>query len=246
MRIALGLSYEGTAYCGWQYQENVPSIQACLESALGKVANHPIRVICAGRTDKGVHALEQVVHFETDSIRDARAWLLGTNANLPADIRIQWAREVSADFHARFSAIARAYRYVIYNHRTPTALLRNHVTIFHKPLDEKSMQEAANYLVGEHDFSSYRAAQCQAKSPVRTVTLLEVKRESNFIFIDIKANAFLHHMVRNITGVLLSIGSGKQPVLWAKQVLEARDRTEGDVTAPANGLYLVQVTYPEQ
>lgn len=245
MRIALGLSYEGTAYSGWQSQENLQTIQTHIETALSRVANHPVQVICAGRTDSGVHALGQVIHFDTEATRDERAWILGTNANLPADIRIRWAHAVSEDFHARFSATARHYRYIIYNYPIRPALLRNQVTTYYYPLDASKMQAAAQYLIGEHDFSSYRATECQAKSPIRNVTLLEVKRQDDFIFIDIEANAFLHHMVRNIAGVLMAIGSGKQPPIWAQQVLAAKDRTQGDITAPASGLYFVSANYPE-
>lgn len=246
MRIALGISYDGTAYHGWQRQENLLTIQTCVESALSKVTDRPINILCAGRTDSGVHALGQVVHFDTEIHRDERAWIMGSNANLPADIRVLWAREVSDDFHARFSAVARRYRYVIYNHPIKSALLRNQVTTHFQKLNESLMQEAVQYLLGEHDFTSYRALACQAKSPVRTITHLTIKRRGDFIFVDIQANAFLHHMVRNIMGVLISIGSGERMPVWAKEVLEARDRRQGDITAPATGLYFMEVFYPEQ
>jgi tRNA pseudouridine38-40 synthase len=246
MRIALGISYDGTAYHGWQRQESATTLQSCVEDALSKVADHPVAVVCAGRTDRGVHALGQVVHFATTAQRDARAWTLGANANLPSDIRVHWAHPVTDNFHARFSAVARRYRYVIYNHATRPALLRNQVTTHFHLLNEQLMQEAASYLVGEHDFSSYRAMECQAKSPVRTISQLDVQRRADFIFIDIKANAFLHHMVRNIAGVLLAIGSGEQLPSWAKAVLEAKDRKQGGVTAPSQGLYFMEVFYPEE
>lgn len=246
MRIALGISYEGTAYCGWQSQLNVPSIQAFLESAISKVADHPVRVICAGRTDAGVHALGQVVHFDTTAEREDRAWLLGINATLPRDIRVDWVQVVREDFHARFSATGREYRYVIFVNPIHSALLRNQVTWCHHKLEVNRMAEAAQYLVGEHDFSAFRAAQCQAKSPVRSVKKIEIYQRDSFIFMDIKANAFLHHMVRNIAGVLMAIGAHKRESIWAKEILEARTRLHGNKTAPANGLYFMQVEYPEE
>lgn len=248
MRIALGISYDGTHYFGWQRQEDLqlPTIQTCLEEAITKVADHKIDVVCAGRTDRGVHALGQVLHFDTHAMRNDNAWILGVNSYLPKDIRVQWMCVVDEDFHARFSAQSRRYRYVIYNHPIKPALLRHQVTTHYHPLNEQDMQTAANYLIGEHDFTSYRAVQCQAKSPIRTVTMLNVQRRGNFIAIDIQANAFLHHMVRNITGVLLTIGEGKRAPLWAKEVLEAKNRREGDITAPASGLYFVEVSYPEK
>lgn len=246
MRVALGISYKGTAYHGWQSQEGVPSVQASLETALSKIANHNVRVFCAGRTDAGVHALSQVVHFDTTAERDERAWLLGTNANLPGDIRVIWVKFVSDDFHARFSAIARRYRYIIFNHSIHSALFRGQVTWCLHPLDETRMAEAANYLLGEHDFNSFRAVACQAKSPIRTVQQLDITRKDQFIFIDIKANAFLHHMVRNIAGMLIAVGSGKREPIWAQQLLTLRDRKQGDVTAVPDGLYFMQAYYPEQ
>lgn len=246
MRLALGISYKGTAYCGWQTQETVPSVQSSLEIALSNVANHPVRVICAGRTDAGVHALGQVIHFDTTAERDERAWLLGTNANLPGDIRVLWVKIVSDDFHARFSATARRYRYVIFNNAIHSALLRGQVTWCHRSLDANRMAEAAQYLLGEHNFNSFRALACQAKSPVRTVHQLDVYRKDKFIFIDIKANAFLHHMVRNIAGMLMAVGSHKREPIWAQELLELRERAKGDVTAVPDGLYFMSVNYPEQ
>lgn len=246
MRIALGISYEGTAYYGWQSQVTVPSIQASLETALSKVADHPVTVTCAGRTDAGVHALGQVAHFDTTAERNDRAWLLGTNANLPRDIRVDWVQVVTDDFHARFSATAREYRYVIFTHPVHSALLRNQVAWSHHKLDASRMAEAAQYLLGEHDFSSFRAAQCQAKSPVRCIKKVEIYQRDKCIFMDIKANAFLHHMVRNIAGVLMTIGACKREPIWAKEILEARTRLHGNKTAPASGLYFMQVEYPEE
>lgn len=242
-RIAFGISYDGSAYFGWQDQENLPSIQGALTQAVSQVANHPVSIICAGRTDKGVHALEQIVHFDTTANRSLRSWVLGTNTHLPPDIRVQWARNVDSNFHARYSALARRYRYVIYNHAVASPLLFNKVTWCHQNVDEKRMSAAAHYLVGEHDFSSYRAVECQAHSPIRTIYELTVTREGRFVFIDVEANGFLHHMVRNIAGVFLEIAEAKREAIWAQEVLHARDRTLGGITAPAQGLYFVRARY---
>ncbi len=243
MRIALGVEYDGTDFCGWQIQSGVRTVQECLEQALSRVANHPVQVVCAGRTDTGVHGLGQVVHFDSDAARDERAWVLGGNANLPGDITLRWAHPVPDSFHARFGAQRRHYRYLILNRKTRPAVGRNRFCWIHRPLDVTRMQTAARYLLGEHDFSSYRAVACQAKSPVRTVHRLDVVQEEDLITIDIVANAFLHHMVRNIAGVLITIGSGEQEPHWADEVLNYRDRTLGGVTAPPQGLYFVGVEY---
>ncbi len=247
MRIAVGVEYDGSRFCGWQLQEDgVRTVQGVVESALGKVANHEVRVICAGRTDTGVHATEQVIHFDSDAVRDERAWVFGANANLPKDVVLLWAKPVSEQFHARFSAIRRSYRYVIFTREVRPTFLAGRVTWHHHDLDIERMQQAGNLLLGEHDFSSYRAIACQAKSPVRTLHRLEVSRQGPFIFIDVEANAFLHHMVRNIAGVLMTIGAGERPVEWSREVLEVRDRTMGGVTAHPSGLYLTSVGYPEE
>ena len=246
MRIALGIEYDGRPYCGWQYQDHSPSVQATLEQALSSVADQPIRVICAGRTDTGVHAAEQIVHFDTDVVRDEKAWIRGTNVNLPKSISVLWARNVSDTFHARFSAVRRRYRYVIFNRDIRPAFLAGRVAFEYRPLNEARMQEAAQYLLGGHDFNAYRAVACQAKSPIRTVYRLDVTRQDELFLIDIKANAFLHHMVRNIAGVLMTIGAGERAPQWAKQVLEGRDRSLGGVTGPPDGLYLMEVLYPEE
>jgi tRNA pseudouridine38-40 synthase len=245
MRIALGIEYDGRPYCGWQYQDHSPSVQAVVEQALANVAAHPVRVICAGRTDTGVHAAEQVVHFETEVVRDDKAWVMGANANLPKSVSVLWVRTVDETFHARFSAIRRRYRYVIFNRQVRPAFLAGRVAFCFRPLNESRMQKAAQYLMGEHDFNAYRAVACQAKSPVRTVYKLDVTRRDELILIDIEANAFLHHMVRNIAGVLMAIGAGEQEPEWAKELLEGRDRSLGGVTAPPDGLYLMEVVYPE-
>jgi tRNA pseudouridine38-40 synthase len=244
LKIALGVEYDGTDFHGWQYQGDVRSVQECLEKALSKVANHPVSVHCAGRTDTGVHASGQVVHFETRAIRSVRSWILGTNVNLPADVCVNWVKEVPEDFHARFSAIGRHYEYRILNRPTRSAIWRQRAVWQHHPLDDRVMHQAAQALVGTHDFSSYRALACQAKHPVRTIHRLVVCREADSVIIQLHANAFLHHMVRNIAGVLMAIGKGDQPVTWAREILELRDRTKGGVTAPPQGLYLTGVQYP--
>jgi tRNA pseudouridine38-40 synthase len=246
MRIALGIEYDGTNYFGWQRQPKRPTIQTAVEAALSKVANHQVVVNVAGRTDAGVHALGQVIHFDTAIKRSNDAWVLGTNSNLPADIRVHWALTVSNNFHARYSAVARQYRYLIYNSNAASALLRYRALSVHQYLNEVLMQEAANYLLGEHDFSSVRGNGCESKSPFRCVELLTVVRNSELIFIDIKANAFLLHMVRNIVGLLLAVGKGAKPPIWVDSVLKARDRKQGSITVAPHGLYLYHVDYSSQ
>lgn len=246
MRFAAGIEYDGTAYCGWQRQPHAPSVQECVEQAFSKVANHPVEVVCAGRTDTGVHATAQVIHFDTDAQRDIRSWTLGANANLPKDIAVTWVQPVEDDFHARFGATQRQYRYVILNRETRPALLRDRVCWNHRPIDLAAMQQAAEHLKGEHDFSAFRALACQAKSPVRTVGKLDVSAEGDCIYIDIEANAFLHHMVRNIAGTLMKVGRGEASPDWVAEVLAARDRALAGITAPAGGLYFVRVQYPVQ
>ncbi|MBD3737547.1 MAG: tRNA pseudouridine(38-40) synthase TruA [Pseudomonas balearica] len=247
-RIALGVEYKGARYRGYQRQvDGVPSIQETLERALSRVAGgQPVSLTCAGRTDALVHASGQVVHFDTTVQRSPHAWVMGANANLPADISVTWAQQMPMGFDARFSAVSRRYRYVIYNDPIRPAHLAQEVTWNHRPLDIVAMREAAAMLVGTHDFSAFRASQCQAKSPVKTVHHLELLEFGRLIVIDIRANAFLHHMVRNIAGVLMTIGAGEQPVDWARQVLESRRREQGGVTAHPYGLYLVHVEYPAQ
>jgi tRNA pseudouridine38-40 synthase len=244
MKIALGLEYDGAAFSGWQTQRHARSVQACLEEALSKVANHPVTTWCAGRTDAGVHAMGQVVHFETDAMRSMRSWVLGTNANLPREVAVHWAVEVSSDFNARFSATARAYRYLIHNQPTRLALWSQRATWELRPLDAERMHLAAQALIGEHDFSSFRAAGCQARHPVRTLHSISVSREESRVVLEVEANAFLQHMVRNLTGALLEIGRSERPVEWIGELLAARDRTRAGVTAPPEGLYLIRVQYP--
>lgn len=246
MKIALGIEYNGHEFYGWQAQENLPTVQGAIEEALSKIADEKIQVFCAGRTDAGVHASGQVIHFETKATREMRAWTLGTNTHLPSSIAVKWAQEVDDDFHARFSALARRYRYIIYNHSLRPALLTNRVTWFYHQLDEKLMHQAGQRLLGERDFSSFRSAQCESKSPMRNLQELTVIRHDDFVIIDIQANAFLHHMVRNITGTLLQIGTGYKKPDWIVEVLEAKDRRVAAETASAHGLYLSCVIYPER
>lgn len=247
MRIALGVEYDGSHYAGWQVQERAQrTVQGVVEEAVSRVAAEPIRVYCAGRTDAGVHGSGQVIHFDTEAQRSERAWVFGSNANLPKDISILWAKAVADDFHARFCAVRRRYRYLIFNRPVRPTYLADKVSWEFRPLDEARMAAAARFLLGEHDFSSYRAVACQARSPVRTLYRLDVQRQGHHVILDLEANGFLHHMVRNIAGVLMTIGCGEQPPEWARSVLEARDRTAGGITAPPGGLYLTGVDYPER
>ncbi|EQA14835.1 tRNA pseudouridine(38-40) synthase TruA [Glaesserella parasuis] len=246
MKIALGIEYDGCRYCGWQRQQYVDSVQQRLEEALSVIANSSCEVFCAGRTDAGVHATGQVVHFDTDVNRPMQSWCLGTNAHLPEDIVVKWAIGVSDDFHARFSALARRYRYVIYNNKLRSAILPKGISHYHYSLDHEKMHEAGRFLLGENDFSSFRAAKCQSHTPWRNVHHLIVSRHQDYIILDIQANAFVHHMVRNIVGSLIEVGRGDKPVEWIKWLLEKRDRTLAAPTAKAEGLYLVEVIYPEK
>ncbi|WP_386690237.1 MULTISPECIES: tRNA pseudouridine(38-40) synthase TruA [unclassified Lonepinella] len=246
MKIALGVEYNGTHYLGWQRQQNLPSVQAELEKALSVVANQNIEVFCAGRTDSGVHATGQVVHFETNVDRPEKAWEFGTNANLPDDIAVKWAKIVPDDFHARFSATARRYRYILYCNRLRSAILPTGVTHTHLDLDYNRMREAGQALLGERDFTSFRAAQCQSHSPWRNVHSLMVSRFGDYIIVEIQANAFLHHMVRNIVGSLMEVGCGRKPESWIAELLAKKDRTLAAPTAKPDGLYLVNVQYPRR
>jgi len=245
MRLALGIEYDGTSYNGWQRQKTGSGVQQRVEKALSVVANHPVDVICAGRTDTGVHASGQVVHFDTDSQRSERGWLLGANTNLPEDVNVTWVAPVSDDFHARFSATSRSYQYKILNRLQRSALHRNRAWWVYEPLDAALMHDAAQQLVGEHDFSAFRAAACQASTAVRTISQISVSRSGDWLTLDVTANAFLQHMVRNITGTLATVGLGEQEVDWVAEVLESRDRKVGGIAAPPHGLTLVGVGYPE-
>ncbi len=244
MRIAAIVEYDGAGFCGWQWQDDVPSVQQVVEQALSKVANEPVRVTVAGRTDAGVHALAQVIHFDTSVQRSDHAWVRGTNSYLPDSVALLWAGMVSDEFSARFSATGREYRYVILNRPVRPALLTGCVTHEYRLLDIERMQVAARHLLGTHDFSSFRAMQCQAKSPIRELRALDVVRDGERVVIRAYANAFLHHMVRNLAGVLMDIGAGEREPDWAREVLEARDRTIGGITAPPDGLYLTSIEYP--
>ena len=244
-RVAAAVSYDGSRFFGWQSQRkpNLPTVQESLEQALGSVAGGAIGVQCAGRTDTGVHATYQVVHFDTPVARDEKAWVMGANANLPQGVAVHWARPVPEDFNARFSATARRYRYIIFNAPVRPAILHSGVSWERRPLRAELMHEAAQALLGEQDFSSFRAAACQSNTPMRNVHFIRVYRRGMLVVVDIQANAFLYHMVRNIVGALLEVGSGGQPPAWIGQLLQARDRTLAAATAPPYGLYLVDVSY---
>ena len=247
MRIAMGIEYDGSHFCGWQAQkEDVPTVQENLQAGLSRVANVEVKVICAGRTDAGVHACGQVIHFDCDSERSERSWVYGTNANMAPSVSVLWAKPVQEDFHARFSALRRRYRYVIATRSIRPTFAAGRVSWDHRTLDVQRMQQAAQYLLGEHDFNAYRAAACQAHSSVRTLYRLNVQRREDLIIIDLEANAFLQHMVRNIAGVLMAIGAGEQEVGWSRDVLETCDRTQGGITAPPYGLYFMGVEYPPE
>jgi tRNA pseudouridine38-40 synthase len=245
MRIAAIVEYDGSSFCGWQLQDDVRTVQCDVEQALTTVANEPIRVVTAGRTDTGVHASAQVIHFDSSAERTGRAWQRGANSNLADDVSVLWADEVDSSFHARFSATGRHYQYVIFNRSVRPTFLRRHVTWEYRSLDIERMQSAARHLLGTHDFSSYRTVHCQSKDPVRELRSLDISRRGDYVVLHVYANAFLHHMVRNLAGVLMTIGAGEREPEWAKQVLEARDRTQGGITAPADGLYLTAVEYPQ-
>jgi tRNA pseudouridine38-40 synthase len=242
-RIAIGVEYDGSAYAGWQLQRHAPSVQGELERALSRIADHELGLTAAGRTDAGVHALMQVAHFDTVASRPEQAWVLGGSAECAADVSVLWARPVPDDFHARFSAVSRSYVYRILNRRVRPAIDRARACWLRRPLDADAMHAAAQALVGEHDFSAFRAAQCQSSTPVRRVTGVAVRREADRIEIEITANAFLHHMVRNVAGTLIAVGVGDRPSGWVAELLASRDRTRAGVTAPPQGLYFAGVEY---
>jgi tRNA pseudouridine38-40 synthase len=249
VKIALGVEYEGTSFCGWQTQASCitkRSIQTCLVESISQVANMPVIIVGAGRTDAGVHAIQQVLHFETVTQRSIRTWVFGINAFLPPEIRILWAKIVPDHFDARRSALSRRYRYVIYNHALRPSLLRHYVTWIPQALNAERMHQAAQHWVGEWDFSSFRARGCQSRSPVRRVDEIQVERRGHLIYIEVRANAFLYHMVRNMVGVLLKIGQAQAMPEWALEVLYERRRSAAGVTAPPQGLYLLQIEYPAE
>ena len=246
MRYALGIEYDGSPFLGWQRHGNGPTVQAAVETALSFVADHSIEVICAGRTDAGVHAACQVVHFDSGAGRDPRAWVLGSNTRLPGDVRMLWCREMPDEFHARYAARARSYRYRIINRSIPPAMQRQFLSWERQALDAAAMHRAAQALLGEHDFSAFRTAQCQAKHPVRNLQSIAVHREDDQLLVDIRANAFLHHMVRNIVGSLVPVGRGEQPETWPGQLLAGRDRRVAGPTAPAQGLVFLGPAYPPE
>ncbi len=244
-RIAAVVEYDGSVFCGWQRQRHCDSVQRHVEGALSSVAAENISVVCAGRTDTGVHGTNQVIHFDTVAERKPRNWILGANANLPDTVRLHWARQMPPSFHARFSATARTYRYIIANGAYRPALFNKGLSWERRPLCAERMQTGAACLPGEQDFSSFRAAGCQSNTPYRNIHYVEVWRSGDLVVVEIRANAFLHHMVRNIAGALIAVGCGAREPQWIKELLIARDRTMGAVTAPANGLYLVAVDYPD-
>ena len=244
MKLALGVEYLGTDFHGWQLQKSgIRTVQQVVEESLSSIADQPIRVFCSGRTDAGVHALEQVIHFETDVAREDKAWLFGGNVNLPYDVNFKWVKRVSDDFHARFNAHARQYHYKIHNTPVRSALVSAYTLWEPRSLDIAAMKQAAEYLLGEHDFSSFRGSLCQAKSPVKTIEFIRLTQTGDEILLDIKANAFLHHMVRNIVGTLLKVGRGEKSVEWVKEVLDAKDRKRAGATAEPQGLYFVKAFY---
>ncbi|MGM0634016.1 MAG: tRNA pseudouridine(38-40) synthase TruA [Pseudomonadota bacterium] len=247
-RIALQVEYDGAEFCGWQRQSSppLPSVQAAVEQALSRVANHPVRVLCAGRTDAGVHATAQIVHFDAAIDRGPKAWVRGGNSHLPPGVRIRWTGAVSHEFHARFSALSRRYRYVMIESEVAPALLNRQVTHVRGNLDETRMQRAAEALIGEQDFSAFRAAGCQSNTPFRCVNHVRVLRHGAFLVLDISANAFLQHMVRNIAGTLIAVGHGDRPVEWVSELLAGGDRRKSSPTASPCGLYLVEVRYPDE
>lgn len=245
MRIALGIEYDGTAYNGWQRQRTGDGVQERVEKALSQVADEDIEIVCAGRTDAGVHATGQVVHFDTSSHRSTRGWLLGANSSLPDDIAVTRVSEVDESFHARFSALSRSYEYRILNRLVRSALQRKRAWWVYQALDAGRMHEAAQQLLGAHDFSAFRAAGCQASTANREITSIGVRREGDWLTLEVTANAFLQHMVRNITGTLARVGLGEESPEWVRDVLESRDRRRGGIAAPPHGLTLVHVSYPE-
>ena len=245
MRIALGVEYNGHGFYGWQKQHGLATVEGHLEEAISKVANEQVHLFCAGRTDANVHATGQVLHFDTRAKRHIDAWIWGVNAFLPPQIAVRWARAVDYRFHARYKAYSRRYRYIIFNNPIRPAVLTSRVSWYYYPLNIELMREAAQCLIGEQNFSSFRSSQCNSKSPMRNITDFQILRSGDFISIEIEANAFLHHMVRNIAGSLMKVGSGARSTNWMQEVLAAQSRRAAAETASPDGLYLIQVRYPE-
>lgn len=243
MRFAAGLAYDGNDFHGFQCQKELYTVQSVVEQALSKLADHPVKIVCAGRTDAGVHAKEQVIHFDSLAVRSEHAWLTGGNYYLPKTVAFQWIKKVSESFHARFSAKQRDYRYLIYNHRVRSVHIGSYAMLYSYGLNLEAMQEAAEYLIGEQDFSSFRGGDCQSRSPIRCVKAVNIKKQGRLISIDISANAFLYQMVRNIVGTLLLIGRGQKPAEWMQSILLSKDRRSAGFTAPPHGLYLMRVHY---
>lgn len=243
MRIALGVEYDGSEFNGWQSQPDGRTVQDTLQHAISKIASESISIIAAGRTDTGVHALEQVIHFDTHGARPLSAWMRGVNAHLPPNIAVLWAHAVPEEFHARFSAQARSYQYVLINRPARSAVHHGKVGWYHAPLDVVTMREAAQYLLGEHDFSSFRASECQAKSPIKNLAQLDIQQQGDTIIFDLTANAFLHHMVRNIIGCLIYVGKGQHKPEWMGEVLQAKQRKQAAPTFAPDGLYLRHIHY---
>lgn len=245
-RLAMGIEYDGSRFRGFQRLKHAASVQASIEDALAKVASAPIQIHASGRTDSGVHATRQVIHFDPPVQRSEKAWIFGTNTNLPRDVAVRWVKPVGDDFHSRLGALGRRYRYILLNQISRPVLERSNVTWCRDPLDADAMHRAAQALVGEHDFSSFRAAGCQSKTPWRQMHFVEVKRYGPIVVIDIQGNAFLHHMIRNIAGALVSVGRGAQDEGHIERLLALKNRRKGDVTAPACGLHFVDSIYDER
>ncbi len=244
MRVALAVEYDGSAFCGWQRQPHCHSVQAEVEQALSKVADEPITVHCAGRTDTGVHALAQVIHFDTNNERPLRAWTFGANTHMSKKVSVHWAKAVPDDFHARFKAINRSYRYTILNRNTRSGLFGDRLSWVNQPLDHALMHQAAQALIGVHDFSAFRSADCQAKHAVRQMFKLDVTRQGQLVIIDVMANGFLHNMVRILTGCLIRVGKGEESPDWLQELLKVGDRRQAGMTAPPQGLCFIQPEYP--
>ena len=245
MRIAACLEYDGSRFFGWQKQAEEPTVQGMAEIAFGKIANHDVNLHCAGRTDTGVHACGQSVHFDTDQYRTSHSWVSGTNSELPEGVSVVWAQEVDPSFHARFSAVSRMYRYIILNRLVRPTYLARRVTWIYESLDAGRMNACVKYFLGKHDFNALRASKCSSKNPVKEIKAMKIHRAGDWIWIDVEADGFLHHMVRNIVGVLREVGNGERSPEWVADVIASRDRKQGGITAPADGLYFVKASYPE-